>query len=211
VHIQWETGMTFAKALRAILRQSPDVIMIGEIRDEETAEIAINASLAGHLVISTLHTNDASSAVTRLMEMKVHPFLLAAGLRAVIGQRLVPMLCRYCQVMSCPSTSTIDLFAKQDLNDLGELKQERLKRAEGCPHCMGSGYYGRIGIFEILAIKETLQSLIHEGASLEKIRYQVLHLGMKTLRKSGAEKVAAGLTSMEAVSRTTLTINPHKN
>lgn len=207
VHIQWETGMTFAKALRAILRQSPDVIMIGEIRDEETAKIAVNASLTGHLVISTLHTNDASSAITRLMEMNVHPFLLAAGLRAVIAQRLVPMLCRYCQVMPCLSISTMDLFAKQRLNDSGELKQERLKRVEGCPHCMGSGYYGRTGIFEILPIKERLQSLIHEGASLEKIRSQMLHLGMKTLRKSGTEKVAAGLTSMEAVRRTTLTNN----
>lgn len=207
VHIQEKTGMTFARALRAILRQSPDVIMIGEIRDQETAEIAINASLTGHLVISTLHTNDAPSAITRLLEMKIPSFLLASALRAIVAQRLIPMLCQHCQAAHHSSTSVTfpDPSINQRLNrsQAKYTEKERLKRVENCVRCTGLGYYGRTGIFEILVIDEALRSLIHEGVALERLHEQALRSGMKPLRESGMRKVAAGLTNIEAIDRIT--------
>jgi general secretion pathway protein E len=170
--------LDFAKALRAILRQDPDVIMIGEIRDYETAQIAIQASLTGHLVLATLHTNDAASAVTRLTDMGVEPFLLSSSLLGVLAQRLVRKLCEYCQV---------------------EIENE----ARGCSHCGYTGYHGRTGIFELMAADERIRGLIHNRAAEAQIRETALASGMRLMREDGDRLVREGVTSREEVLRVT--------
>ena len=175
--------MTFAQALRAILRQDPDVIMIGEIRDFETAQIAMQASLTGHLVLATLHTNDAASAVTRLIDMGIEPFLLSSSLLGVLAQRLVRKLCPQCK--------------QPDPN--GQV----VSRAVGCEHCGHSGYKGRTGIYELLTVDDEMRLLVHNNGNESDIRRQAEKGGMLPMRSDAMRWVAAGITSQEEVLRVT--------
>jgi general secretion pathway protein E len=189
-------GMTFARALRSILRHDPDVIMVGEIRDSETAEIAVQASLTGHLVLATLHTNDAASAPTRLVDMGVEPFLLSSSLLGVLAQRLVRKLCPSCKQPHQPSAP--------DLAELGErYNGEKLYAPGGCEACNNTGYIGRTGIYELLVIDEEAKTLIHGAGSEQRLRASAAQRGMRTLRQDGLRWVLSGLTSLEEVIRVT--------
>ena len=195
VQVSDQVGLSFASALRSILRQAPDIIMIGEIRDLETAEIAINASLTGHMVFSTLHTADAPSAISRLMDIGIKPYLVSASLRGVLAQRLIRLNCENCNENYLPS----DL----ELRTIG-IKKEAilsgyLKKGSGCSHCHGSGYFGRSGIFEIFEVDENIQQLIYEHASLVDLRQKALACGMRTMRDDGLRKIEAGITTIEEV------------
>jgi general secretion pathway protein E/type IV pilus assembly protein PilB len=187
--------MTFSSALRAMLRQAPNVIMVGEIRDFETAEIATHAALTGHLVFSTLHTNDAAGAVTRLVDLGIKPFLISAALRATMAQRLVRKLCVKCAAPHAPSSRELAGLGI----DAAQLKGAGFMRPVGCPACAGTGYHGRIGIFEIFPMSETIRPLIHERASAARLRAAARVGGMRTMREDGARKAIAGLTSIEEV------------
>jgi len=190
--------LTFSRALRSILRQDPDVIMIGEIRDLETAQIAVQASLTGHLVLATLHTNDASSAITRLADMGIEPYLLASSLLGVLAQRLVRTLCLRCRESSAPSEGEGRL-----LEDLGLPATQRVFHAPGCEHCNRSGFSGRTGIYEMLRIDETLRRLIHDGAGEMALRDAAVRAGMQRLRRDGARWIADGSTSLAELTRVT--------
>jgi type IV pilus assembly protein PilB len=200
VHVRADIGLTFANALRSILRQAPNIVMIGEIRDIETAEIAVNASLTGHLVFSTLHTNDAPSAITRLIDIGVKPFLVASSLRGIMAQRLVRKICGKCSETYKPS--------ERELRQLGALAGQvedvELSRGKGCQNCAYTGYSGRIGIFEIFTITEEVQHLIYEQVNSSTMRNKARELGMRTLREDGLRKVIAGQTTLEEVFRVTL-------
>ena len=195
-----EIGYTFARALRAILRQDPDVIMIGEIRDLETAEIAVQSALTGHLVLSTLHTNDAVSAFTRLVDMGVEPFLVATSVRAVQAQRLVRRLCPQC---SRPGAEVLPAIARlvEPLAGPGAVADWR--SAVGCPHCQGTGYRGRLGIYELVDVTPEMQELVIASATAEKMREVATRQGGRTLREDGLLKAMAGLTTVEEVVRVT--------
>ncbi len=195
VPVRPEIGMTFASALRAMLRQAPNVIMVGEIRDRETAEIAINASLTGHMVFSTLHTNDAPGAITRLIDLGVRPFLVATSLRAALAQRLVRKICEKCRVPHQPSARELAGFSLT----AGQIATATFARGTGCPACNGTGYRGRTGIFEILEMDDDLQRLIHAGASSARLRAHARSRGMRTMREDGLRKASAGLTTLEEV------------
>ena len=188
--------MSFARALRAILRQDPDVIMIGEIRDLETAQIAVQASLTGHLVLATLHTNDTASSVTRLTDMGIEPFLLSSSLLGVLAQRLVRTLCTDCRTAYSPSTTELALFEN-------EIAPEKLYRPTGCPSCGNSGYRGRTGIYELLTVDEGMRHLIHDHASEQDLRQYALQHGMRGLRQDGLRLVTSGITSLEELLRVT--------
>ena len=191
-----DIGYTFARALRAILRQDPDVIMIGEIRDLETAEIAVQSALTGHLVLSTLHTNDAVSAFTRLVDMGVEPFLIATSVRAVQAQRLVRRLCPNC---SRPATEVLPAVRRmaEPLAAPGTVADWRT--AVGCPHCQGTGYRGRLGIYELVDVTPEMQELVIASATAEKMRALANAQGGRTLREDGLLKAMAGLTTVEEV------------
>ena len=195
-----DIGYTFARALRAILRQDPDVIMIGEIRDLETAEIAVQSALTGHLVLSTLHTNDAVSAFTRLVDMGVEPFLIATSVRAVQAQRLVRRLCPNC---SRPATEVLPAVRRmaEPLAAPGTVADWRT--AVGCPHCQGTGYRGRLGIYELVDVTPEMQELVIASATAEKMRALANAQGGRTLREDGLLKAMAGLTTVEEVVRVT--------
>ena len=197
INVRSDIGLTFATALRHILRQDPDVIMIGEIRDFETAEIAIRASLTGHLVFSTLHTNDASGAITRLIDMGVEPFLVASSVKAVVAQRLVRRLCKDCRVPTQPDVT----FLKSMAFPLERLEKEPVYEATGCDACRHTGYKGRMGIYEVLSISESIEPLIVERRSAGDIKTQGLKEGMRTLRDDGWEKVLRGITTIDEVIR----------
>jgi general secretion pathway protein E len=184
--------LTFAQGLRSILRQDPDIIMVGEIRDAETAEIALQASLTGHLVLSTLHTNDAATAVTRLMDMGIEPFMVASTLAAVLAQRLVRTICPHCREEYRPERSYP-----------GIVMPAVLYRGRGCEHCFGHGTLGRIGIYELLSIDQELCSMIIRREPAGAIKEYALAHGMQTLRDDGLAKVAAGITTLEEVLRVT--------
>ncbi|GAB4121669.1 MAG: type II secretion system ATPase GspE [Sideroxydans sp.] len=188
--------MDFARALRAILRQDPDVIMIGEIRDLETAQIAVQASLTGHLVLATLHTNDTASSITRLTDMGVEPFLLSSSLIGVLAQRLVRKLCPACKQAYTPDADERALLAR-----VGAPAQ--LFRPQGCPACNGSGYRGRTGIYELLVLDDALRTMIHARASDQALREQALGNGMLALRDDALRWVISGDTSLEEVIRVT--------
>jgi len=188
----------FARALRSILRQDPDVIMIGEIRDLETAQIAVQASLTGHLVLATLHTNDAASAVTRLADMGVEPYLLASSLLGVLAQRLVRTLCPVCRVAAVPSDGEARLVA-----DLGLHPATPIATAPGCDACNDSGFRGRTGIYELLRVDDAMRRLIHDRAGELELREAALRGGMRTLRTDGARLVAAQATSLAELVRVT--------
>lgn len=197
VQVRPDIGLTFARTLRAILRQDPNVILIGEIRDFETAQIAIESALTGHLVFSTLHTNDAASAITRLIEMGVEPYLVASAVIGVGGQRLVRRLCNSCKKAYDPDES-----AKNILETHG-FKNEKLYRGEGCLSCRKSGYAGRTAIHEIMTINEEIHSLILSSASARNIRKASVESGMRTMREDGVRKAVKGITSMDEVIRLT--------
>ena len=200
VQVNADVGMTFPVALRSILRQAPNVIMIGEIRDLETATIATNASLTGHLVFSTLHTNDAPSAVARLVDIGVQPFLVASSVRAIMAQRLVRRLCGNCKQPG--ELSETDLRA---LNlEPGQLADAQVMQPVGCEECRQTGYRGRMGIFEIFVIDDNVRHMINNRRSTLHLRQRARELGMRTLREDGVRKVLAGLTSAEEVISITL-------
>ncbi|EDY81588.1 GSPII_E N-terminal domain family [Verrucomicrobiia bacterium DG1235] len=197
VGINSHIGLTFASALKSFLRQDPDIIMVGEIRDLETAQIAIQASLTGHLVLSTLHTNDAAGAVTRLMDMGVEPFLISSSLEAVLAQRLLRKICGNCRRAYLPDTALL-----QQLNLDGDiLRQKEFFQGSGCGACANTGYAGRLGIFEMLAVSESVRELISEGRPAMAIREQALNEGMRTLREDGLRNIFTGVTSVEEVIR----------
>lgn len=195
VQVNAEVGMTFGSALRAMLRQAPNVIMIGEIRDAETANIAINASLTGHLVFSTLHTNDAPSAVPRLIDMGIAPFLISSSLRAVMAQRLVRTICKHCVYDSQLSISEMNAIGVDDEMLDGAI----IRRGKGCSYCHNTGYRGRAGIFELFAINDDMRHLINAKAPGSELRKRARECGMKTLREDGIRKVLSGMTTVEEV------------
>jgi type II secretion system protein E len=195
VQVNTEIGMTFPAALRSILRQAPNIIMIGEIRDLETATIATNASLTGHLVFSTLHTNDAPSAVARLVDIGVQPFLLASSVRAIMAQRLVRRLCASCRQPSDLSETELRALRIEP----GQLRDCQVMKPVGCDRCRGTGYKGRMGIFEIFIIDDEVRHMINQRSSTMVLRLRARELGMRTLREDGVRKVLAGMTSAEEV------------
>jgi type II secretion system protein E len=195
VQVNTEIGMTFAAALRSILRQAPNIIMIGEIRDLETATIATNASLTGHLVFSTLHTNDAPSAVARLIDIGVQPFLVASSVRAVLAQRLIRRLCNNCKQPS--ELTDTELRALQI--ESGQVSEAQVMKPVGCEECRQIGYKGRMGIFENFVIDDEVRHMINKSSSTHVLRQRARELGMRTLREDGVRKVLAGLTSAEEV------------
>jgi type IV pilus assembly protein PilB len=200
VQVNEVVGLTFAMALRSILRQAPNVVMIGEIRDLETASIAINASLTGHLVFSTLHTNDAPSAVTRLVDIGVKPFLVASSTRCLMAQRLVRKVCRKCVQPYQPTEAEMRALSITPEN----LQNATLQKGRGCPDCSNTGCRGRFGIFEIFIIDDEARKLIYDRAPSSVLRARAREMGMRTLREDGIRKVMAGLTTPEEVIRATI-------
>ncbi|HKV45062.1 MAG TPA: type II secretion system ATPase GspE [bacterium] len=196
VQVNPKAGLTFANGLRSFLRQDPDIIMVGEIRDEETARIAIHAALTGHLVLSTLHTNDAPGAVTRLVDMGIEPFLVASSVIGVIAQRLVRMLCDRCKQVYNPPA---EVLARLGASMIAADGQVPIFRPVGCEHCNKIGYRGRTGIFEIMVCDESIKTLITKEASFTEIREAAIRGGMWTLAEDGLEKVVLGITSPEEV------------
>jgi type IV pilus assembly protein PilB len=203
VQINNRAGMTFAAALRSILRSDPDVVMVGEVRDGETAKISIEAALTGHLVLSTLHTNDAPSALTRLNEMGVEPFLTGAAVSGVLAQRLARKLCTHCCEMYTPSVD--ELLAARVSPDVAAASDGMaFYRKRGCPRCNQTGYRGRVGVYQLLQMTEDLATLAASKAPREEIERAALATGMRTLWDDGLAKVAAGLTSIEELARVTV-------
>ena len=200
VMVKADIGMTFAAALRAMLRQAPNIIMIGEIRDAETANIAINASLTGHLVFSTLHTNDAPSAVARLADIGVKPFLIASAVRAVLAQRLVRKLCPVCKT---PGVLTDKELRALSL-DPSRITEATIFGPAGCEKCRNGGFKGRMGIFEIFHVDDEVRQMINQGLTTTQLRRRARELGMRTLREDGIRKVLAGLTSASEVVHVTM-------
>jgi type II secretory ATPase GspE/PulE/Tfp pilus assembly ATPase PilB-like protein len=200
VQVNTDIGMTFPAALRSILRQAPNIIMIGEIRDLETASIATNASLTGHLVFSTLHTNDAPSAVARLVDIGMQPFLVASSVRAIMAQRLVRRLCAACKQPG--ELNETELRALRV--EASQLSEARVMSPVGCAQCRNTGYRGRMGIFEIFIIDDEVRHMINNRQSTLLLRQRARELGMRTLREDGVRKVLGGLTSAEEVISITL-------
>jgi type IV pilus assembly protein PilB len=199
VQIKEEIGLTFAAALRSFLRQDPDIIMVGEIRDYETAEIAVKAALTGHLVLSTLHTNDAPSTITRLLNMGIEPFLVSSSLNLIVAQRLARRICAHCK-------EEVKISPKA-LTDAG-MKPERLKQAKpskgkGCEDCNGTGFRGRVALYEVMPVKEEIKDLVLRGGSAIEVKREAIRIGMKTLRQSGLSKIEEGVTTLEEVLRVT--------
>ena len=197
IEVNSKVGLSFASGLRSVLRQDPNVILVGEIRDLETAEIAIQASLTGHLVFSTLHTNDAASAITRLVDMGVEPFLVGSSLVAVLAQRLVRLLCTECK---SPHEATAEELREIGIDDSSNVE---IFGPEGCPACNYTGYHGRLGIFELMHVDDEIRALVSQNIDSKTIRNTAMRKGMHTLRSDGARKVLAGRTSVSEVLRAT--------
>ena len=195
VQVKRDVGMTFAAALRAMLRQAPNIVMIGEIRDLETAEIAINAALTGHMVFSTLHTNDSVSAVTRLVDIGVKPFLVSAALRGALAQRLVRRVCQSCAKPYKPTAKELYSIGMTEQDIAGATPM----KGAGCAKCGERGYKGRRGVFELFVITEEIQEMIYSGATLVDLRRKAREAGMRTMREDGQRKVASGMTTIEEV------------
>jgi general secretion pathway protein E len=193
IQVNPKTDLTFAKGLRSILRHDPDIIMVGEIRDLETVEIAVQASLTGHLVFSTLHTNDAAGALTRLVEMGVEPFLIASSLLAAVAQRLVRTICPFCKESYRPDKST--------LKELGLPEDQMFYRGKGCEKCMDTGYRGRTGIFELLVLDNEIRDLVKASADSVTIKEAGMRKGMTTLFEDGLKKVQSGITTLDEIMR----------
>jgi type IV pilus assembly protein PilB len=202
VQIRDNIGLNFAAALRSFLRQDPNIILVGEIRDYETAEIAVKAALTGHLVLSTLHTNDAPSSVSRLVNMGIEPFLVGTAVNLIQAQRLVRRICTQCK-----SEVTTELHARNLVEAgfaAGEVEGLRVFRGRGCGACSGTGYKGRVGLYEVMEVTESIRDLVMVGATAVEIKRKALEEGMLTLRMSGIEKVKAGITTVEEVLRETV-------
>jgi type IV pilus assembly protein PilB len=198
VQVNNKAGLTFASGLRTILRCDPDIIMIGEIRDRETAQIAIESALTGHLVLSSMHTNDAPGALSRLTEMGVEPFLTSSAVDCVLAQRLARRLCHECREPFKPTHEVLRLngFPSKELS--GDVT---LYRARGCSRCNNTGYKGRLGIYEVMVVSEAIRRLIVERKSADEVSRVATAEGMRTLREDGLEKVLQGMTSMEEIAR----------
>jgi type II secretory ATPase GspE/PulE/Tfp pilus assembly ATPase PilB-like protein len=190
-------GMTFSAALRALLRQDPDVIMLGEIRDMETAHIAVQAALTGHLVLSTLHTNDAPSSITRLVNIGLEPFLVGAAVNSVLAQRLLRRLCLHCKAQETPSAEMAEFLSMQGMDS------DTMWVAKGCKKCRQTGYSGRVGIYELLVVDDQLRDIIARNPNVAEFRRLCIERGMVTLRQDGIRKVARGLTTVPEVMRVT--------
>ena len=200
VQMHEEIGLTFASSLRAFLRQDPDIIMVGEVRDFETAQIAVQAALTGHLVLSTVHTNDAPGTVTRLIDMGIEPFLISSAVILILAQRLIRKICMECrEPIKVHPQLLIDLGVSPD-----EVKTFPVYKGKGCSICNNTGYKGRVGLYEVMAIKEEIKELILSRASTSEVKKEAMRLGMKTLRQSGIVKIREGLTSIEEVLRSTM-------
>ena len=199
IQVNPKIELTFAKGLRSIVRQDPDVILVGEIRDLETAEIAIQSALTGHLVFSTLHTNDASSAVTRLIDMGIEPFLVTSSVIAILAQRLVRVICNECKEEYSPDEESL-----QNIGITSEMfAGKKIYRGRGCPSCLHTGYMGRTGIFELMMLDDTVKSVILKTSDANTIKRQAVKQKMITLRRDGAQKVLDGVTTIEEVFRVT--------
>jgi len=197
IQVKPQIGLNFASTIRHIVRQDPDIIMIGEVRDLETAEIAIQSALTGRLVFSTLHTNDAPSAITRLLDMGVENFLLSSTVRGILAQRLVRVI--------CPSCKEVDhsIADKEEITALGLGRGTSLYRGRGCEKCASTGYFGRMGIFELLVVEDDIRSLILKNADANQLREAARRNGMTTLFEDGSEKIKAGVTTLREVLRVT--------
>jgi general secretion pathway protein E len=199
MQVSTKIHLDFAKALRSFLRQDPDVIMVGEIRDEETAEIAIQAALTGHLVFSTLHTNDSASALTRLIDMGIEPYLLTSSVTAILAQRLVRKICPHCKDIYSASD-----YEKELLHGYMQTSDKTLYKGRGCEACLNTGYLGRIGIFELLVLSSKIRQMVQEKSSSEEIKVQAIKEGMSTLREDGLKKVFEGTTTLSEIIRVTI-------
>ena len=200
VQMHEEIGLTFASALRSFLRQDPDIIMVGEIRDFETAQIGVQAALTGHLVLSTVHTNDAPGTITRLIDMGIEPFLISSAVILILAQRLIRKICMDCrEPIKVHPQLLIDLGVPPD-----EVKSFPVYKGKGCPICNNTGYKGRIGLYEVMPMKEEVRELVLSRASTTEIKKEAMRLGMKTLRQSGVIKVKNGMTTIEEVLRSTI-------
>ena len=195
VQVRADIGMSFSAALRAMLRQAPNIVMVGEIRDLETAEIAINASLTGHMVFSTLHTNDAPSAVSRLIDMGVKPFLVSASLRAALAQRLVRSICQNCKGPYKPNASELSVLGI----NAEQASNASFMEGKGCDKCGGNGFRGRKGVFEIFEVNQELEEMIYHNVSIVELRKKAREMGMRTMREDGYRKVLAGVTTLDEV------------
>jgi general secretion pathway protein E len=194
IQVNPKIGVTFAKGLRSIVRQDPDIVMVGEIRDAETAQIAVQASLTGHLVLSTVHTNSAAAAVTRLRDMGIEPFLLSSTLTAVVAQRLVRRLCEHCKTAYKPGTNELELLG------LSSSEHFEFYKAHGCEKCNGNGYDGRLGIYEVIELDSKIRRMVHDNAREQDIE-EVAFAKAGTLQSSGVNHVVNGLTTSEEVLR----------
>ncbi|MCF8061053.1 MAG: type II secretion system ATPase GspE [Deltaproteobacteria bacterium] len=199
VPVNRKVGLTFANGLRTIVRQDPDVILVGEIRDLETAEIAIQAALTGHLVFSTLHTNDAASAVTRLIDMGIEPFLITSSVLAIVAQRLIRTICPYCKQ---PVDMSADVMKELSVSE-ADLDRTALNEGKGCEKCLDTGYLGRLGVFEIMKISEKIKQVILTTSDSNALKQVAVAEGMRTLRQEGADKVIRGISTPEEVLRVT--------
>jgi general secretion pathway protein E len=199
IQVNPKIELTFARGLRSIVRQDPDVILVGEVRDKETAEIAVQSALTGHLVFSTLHTNDSASAITRLVDMGVEPFLISSSILAVVAQRLVRVLCKDCRKAYEPNP----IYLKSIGFSPELFSEHTVYKAVGCENCLNTGYRGRLGIFEIMVLTERLKSLILKTFDSNLIKNQAVREKMRTLRQDGMAKVLKGLTTVEEVLRVT--------
>jgi type IV pilus assembly protein PilB len=200
VQMHEEIGLTFASSLRSFLRQDPDIIMVGEIRDFETAQIAVQAALTGHLVLSTVHTNDAPGTITRLIDMGIEPFLISSAIILILAQRLIRKICMDCkEPIKVHPQLLIDLGIPPD-----EVKSFPVYKGKGCPICNNTGYKGRVGLYEVMPMKEEVKELVLSRASTSEIKKEAIRLGMKTLRQSGIMKIKDGVTTIEEVLRSTI-------
>jgi type IV pilus assembly protein PilB len=200
IQMHEEIGLTFASSLRSFLRQDPDIIMVGEIRDFETAQIAIQAALTGHLVLSTVHTNDAPGTITRLIDMGIEPFLISSAVILILAQRLIRKICMECrEPLKVHPQLLIDLGVPPD-----EVKAFPTFKGKGCSICNHTGYKGRVGLYEVMPMREEVKELILSRASTTEIKKEAMRLGMKTLRQSGIIKIREGVTTIEEVLRATV-------
>jgi type IV pilus assembly protein PilB len=199
VQVSDSIGLTFAAALRSFLRQDPDTVMIGEIRDFETAEIAVKAALTGHMVLSTLHTNDAPGTITRLLNMGVEPFLVTASVQLVEAQRLIRKICAACKEPTPTPKDELRLLGAKD----EEIDTATCYKGRGCDKCGGGGYKGRIAVYEVMAFSEALRELVLQGASAVELKAEAVRQGMRTLRMSGITKICQGMSTIDEVGRIT--------
>jgi type IV pilus assembly protein PilB len=198
IQVNAKTGLTFAKGLRSIVRQDPDVVLVGEIRDEETADIAVNAAMTGHLVLSTLHTNDAATTMPRLLDMNVEPYLAASTINVVVAQRLVRKICLKCRMSEEKSVSELD---KAISSYFPKDKKIRMYRGKGCQVCHQTGYIGRVGIYEVLLVDEAIRDAIMQKKNADEIHNLAVKNGMTTMVDDGMAKVKQGITTIEEVLR----------